>query len=74
MMASAKTKKDRRLLALKVVKNRLSRDFQGESKDLRLGIERRKFSYTFCIPERRSNQNRNKLESTILSSKQKTKG
>ena len=74
MMASAKTKKDRRLPALKVVKKRLSRDFQGESKDLWLGIERRKFSYTFYIPERRSNQNRNKPESTNLSSKQKTKG
>jgi hypothetical protein len=37
MMASAKTEKDRRLPALKVVKNRLSRDFQGESKDLWLG-------------------------------------
>lgn len=74
MMASAKTEKDRRPPTLKVVKKRLSRDFQGESKDLWLGIERRKFSYTFYIPERRSNQNRNKPESTILSSKQKAKG
>ena len=73
-MGPAKTKNDRRLQSLKVVKNRASRVFQVESKDLWLGIERRRFSYTFYIPERRSNQNRNKSESTILSSKQKTQG
>jgi hypothetical protein len=73
-MASAKTKNGTRLPSLKVVENGASRDFHGEGKDLWLGIERRKYSYTIHIPERRSNQNRNVPESTIQNPKHHTKG
>jgi len=41
---------------------RESIEFQGEIEDLRLGMERRKFSYTIHIPERRSCQNRDNPE------------
>ena len=73
-MASAKTKNGTRLPTLKVVKNRASKAFRGEDKDQWLGIERRKFSYTIHIPERRSNQDRNIPKSTILNPKHHTKG
>jgi hypothetical protein len=73
-MASAKTKNDSTLPTLKVIKNGASKDFHGEGKDLWLGIERRKFSYTFHIPERRSHQNRKMPESTIKNPKYHTKG
>jgi len=39
---------------------RESIEFGSENKDLRLGMERRKFSYTIHIPERRSCQDRDK--------------
>ena len=42
--------------------DRESREFRSESEDLRLGMERRKFSYTIHIPERRSDQNQLKPE------------
>jgi hypothetical protein len=74
MMASVKPKNDKNLQNLKIVKNRSSKDFRGENDDLWLGMERRKFSYTIYIPERRSKQNRNEPESTILSSKHIAKG
>jgi hypothetical protein len=74
MMASAKKTNDKSPPTLKVVKNRASRDFQGKSKDPWLGMERRKFSYTFHIPERRSIQNREMPESTIQNPKHHTKG
>ena len=35
-------------------------EYQGETEDLKPVIERRKFSYTIHIPERRSIQNRTK--------------
>jgi hypothetical protein len=73
-MASAKTKNDTRLPTLKVLKNGPSKDSQSEEKDLWLGMERRKFSYTFHIPERRSHQNRKMPESTIQNAKHHTKG
>ena len=73
-MASAKTKNDTILPIFKIVKNRTSKDFQGEDQDLWLGMERRKFSYTIHIPERRSNQNRNLPETAIQKPKRHTKG
>ena len=73
-MASAKTKNGTRLPTLNVVKTGASKDFHGEGKDLWLGNERRKFSYTIHIPERRSNQDRNITKSTILKPKHHTKG
>ena len=73
-MASAKTKNGTRLPTLKVVKKGTSKDFHGEGKDQWLGIERRKFSYTIYIPERRSNQNRNMPEPAIQNPKRHTKG
>jgi hypothetical protein len=74
MMASAKKKDDKSHLTQKLFKNGKSREFRDGSNDLWLGMERRKFSYTIYIPERRSNQNRNKPESTILTSKHNSKG
>ena len=59
-MAPAKAKDDTRHPTQKVSENGASREFRNGSDDLRLGMERRKFSYTICIPERRSNQNQNK--------------
>ena len=73
-MASAKTNNDTRLPNLKVGKTGASRDFHGEGKDMWLGVERRRFSYTIHIPERRSHQSRNKPESTIQNPKYNTKG
>lgn len=72
-MTSAKTKNDTKLPPLKVVENRASKDFQSESKDLWLGMERRRFSYTIHIPERRSNQKLNLPESTISNPEHHTK-
>jgi hypothetical protein len=72
-MASAKAKNDTKNPTLKIVKNTSSKDFRGKTKDLWLGIERRKFSYTIYIPERRSNQNRNLPNPAIQNSKDHTK-
>ena len=73
-MTSAKTKNGTILPTLKVVKKGASKDFHREGKDPWLGIERRKFSYTIHIPERRSNQDRNISKSKILNPKHHTKG
>lgn len=44
----------------KVNENKESSKFKCEIGDLWLGIERRKFSYTIHVPERRSHKNRSK--------------
>jgi hypothetical protein len=61
-MALAKMKNSTRHSTQKAVENMESREFRSESQDLWLGMERRKFSYTFHIPERRSDQNQVKPE------------
>ena len=73
-MAPAKMKNDSTPLTLKVVKNTASRDFHDEGKDLWLGMERRKFSYTIHIPERRSIRNQKMPKSTKKNPKHHTKG
>ena len=73
-MAPAKAKNDSTLPTLKTVKNGVSTDFHGEGTDLWLGMERRKFSYTVHIPERRSIQSRKMPESTIQNPKQHPRG
>ena len=55
-MASAKTKNTTKHSIQKVCENREPSEFRSEIEDLRLGMERRKFSYTIHIPERRSDQ------------------
>jgi len=57
-MASAKTKNAIKQPIQKAFENRKSSEFLSEIEDLRLGMERRKFSYTIHIPERRSGQAR----------------
>jgi hypothetical protein len=57
-MTSAKTKSPAKHPIQKACENRKSSEFLSEIEDLRLGMERRKFSYTIHIPERRSDQNR----------------
>jgi hypothetical protein len=61
-MASAKTKNSTRHSTQKASENRESSELRSEIEDLRIGMERRKFSYTIHIPERRSDQNRAKPE------------
>ena len=61
-MALAKMKNNTRHSTQKAFENRESREFRCESEDLWLGMERRKFSYTIHIPERRSDQNQLKPE------------
>ncbi len=56
-MASAKTKNTTKRPIQKACENRKSSESVSEIEDLRLGMERRKFSYTIHIPERRSGQN-----------------
>jgi hypothetical protein len=56
-MASSKTKNTTKHPIQKAFENRKSSEFLSEIEDLRLGMERRKFSYTIHIPERRSDQN-----------------
>ncbi len=56
-MASAKTKNTLKQPIQKAFENRKSSKFLSEIEDLRLGMERRKFSYTRHVPERRSGQN-----------------
>ena len=53
-MASAKTKNTTKHSIQKVCENREPGELRSEIEDLRLGMERRKFSYTTHIPERRS--------------------
>jgi hypothetical protein len=60
-MASAKTKNDIKQPNQKAFENRKSSELLSEIEDMRLGMERRKFSYTIHIPERRSGQNSVKL-------------
>jgi len=60
-MTSAKTKSGTKRPIQKADENRKSSEFLREIEDLRLGMERRKFSYTCHIPERRSGQNSVKL-------------
>lgn len=55
-MKSAKTKKATKHSVQKVSESGKSGEFRSETDDLRLGMERRKFSYTIHIPERRSGQ------------------
>ena len=61
-MALTKMKNSRRDSTQKAFESRESREFRSEREDLRLGMERRKFSYTIHIPERRSDQNQLKPE------------
>jgi hypothetical protein len=56
-MASAETKNAIKQPNQKAFENRKSGELLSEIEDLRLGMERRKFSYTIHIPERRSGQN-----------------
>jgi len=56
-MASAETKNAIKQPNQKAFENRKSSEFLSEIEDLRLGMERRKFSYTRHVPERRSGQN-----------------
>jgi hypothetical protein len=60
-MASDKTKNDIKQPIQKAFENRKSSELLSKIGDMRLGMERRKFSYTLHIPERRSGQNSVKL-------------
>jgi hypothetical protein len=46
----------------KVKENKESSKFESETDDLWLGLERRKFSYTIHVPERRYKKNPSKHE------------
>lgn len=61
-MASAKTKNSTRHTTQKTSENMESSELRNGTEDLWIGMERRKFSYTIHIPERRSDQNRAKPE------------
>ena len=61
-MTTAKKKNSTRHTTQKAFENKETSELRSEIEDLRLGIERRKFSYTIHIPERRSDQNRAKPE------------
>ena len=61
-MTSAQTKNSTKHTTQKAFENRESGELRSEIEDLRIGMERRKFSYTIHIPERRSDQNRAKPE------------
>ena len=61
-MTSAKTKNSTKHTTQQAFENRESSELRGKIEDLRIGMERRKFSYTIHIPERRSDQNRAKPE------------
>jgi hypothetical protein len=61
-MASAKTKISKRHSTQKGSEEKASSDQLSEIEDLWIGMERRKFSYTIHIPERRSDQNQAKPE------------
>jgi len=53
-MASAKTENSPKRSNQESFEKRESIEFRNEIEDMRLGMERRKFSYTIHIPERRS--------------------
>ena len=61
-MSSAKTKNAIKQPIQKAFENRKSGELLSEIEDMRLGMERRKFSYTIHIPERRSGQNQVKFK------------
>ena len=61
-MTSAKRKNSTRHTTQKAFENKETSELRSEIEDLRLGIERRKFSYTIHIPERRFDKNRAKPE------------
>lgn len=61
-MASAKKKNSTRHTTQKTSENMESSELRSGTEDLWIGMERRKFSYTIHIPERRSDQNRTKPE------------
>ncbi len=56
-MASSETKNTTKHTIQKAFDNRKSSESLNEIEDLRLGMERRKFSYTIHVPERRYSQN-----------------
>ena len=60
-MASSETKNYTKRPIQKAFENWKSIELLSETEDLRMGMERRKFSYTLHIPERRSGQNSVKL-------------
>ncbi len=68
-MASAKKKNVATHPVRKTGKPRGSSKFFSENDDLRLGMDRRKFSYTVHVPERRSSQNRIKSSKTFKDAK-----
>ena len=68
-MASAKMKNAKMHSIQKTGKLGVSREFLSENDDLRLGMERRKFSYTIHVPERRSGQNRIKSSKAFTNKK-----
>jgi len=61
-MTTAKKKNSTRHTTQKAFENKETSELRSEIEDLRLGIERRKFSYTIHIPERRFDKNRAKPE------------
>jgi hypothetical protein len=61
-MTSAKTKNSTKHTTKKAFENLESSELRSDIENLWIGMERRKFSYTIHIPERRSDQNRAKPE------------
>jgi len=61
-MTSAKRKNSTRHTTQKAFENKESSELRSEIENLVIGMERRKFSYTIHIPERRSGKNRAKPE------------
>lgn len=61
-MTTAEKKNSTRHTTQKTFENKETSELRSEIEDLRLGIERRKFSYTIHIPERRFDKNRAKPE------------
>ena len=69
-MASAKFKQAINHPNRKASKQKEPIDWVNESSDQRLGMERRKFSYTIHIPERRSGHNNLKSNNFFQNAKQ----
>ena len=57
-MTTAKKKKSSKHPKQKAYETWKKNEYQDETEDLKPVIERRKFSYTIHIPERRAHQNR----------------
>ena len=57
-MASSETKDTPKHKIQKKIEDMKSSEFPNEIEDLRMGMERRRFSYTCHIPERRSLKDR----------------